>query len=191
MKTIYKLIVLTCTLALFASCSEPKLQVTGDPEKDLATYVQLLDKDAEAAEVFINDCAATYEQKIANDPELAVKFCTETGIDALAPSFGTAHGIYKAKPVLDLDRVKVISEKTGLPLVMHGGSGVSDEDYRIAIANGICKINYYSYMAKAGVSAVQAMLAEGDVTFFHDLALAAQKAMEENAKKAMKVFAGL
>ena len=74
MKTIYKLIVLTCTLALFASCSEPKLQVTGDPEKDLATYVQLLDKDAEAAEVFINDCAATYEQKIANDSELAVKF---------------------------------------------------------------------------------------------------------------------
>ena len=128
---------------------------------------------------------------VYTDPELAVKFCTETGIDALAPSFGTAHGIYKAKPVLDLDRVKVISEKTGLPLVMHGGSGVSDEDYRTAIHNGIRKINYYSYMAKAGVSAVQAMLAEGDVTFFHDLALAAQKAMEENAKKAMKVFAGL
>ena len=128
---------------------------------------------------------------VYTDPELAVKFCTETGIDALAPSFGTAHGIYKAKPVLDLDRVKVISEKTGLPLVMHGGSGVSDEDYRTAIHNGIRKINYYSYMAKAGVSAVQAMLAEGDVTFFHDLAQAAQKAMEENAKKAMKVFAGL
>ena len=128
---------------------------------------------------------------VYTDPDLAVKFCAETGIDALAPSFGTAHGIYKAKPVLDLERVKVISEKTGLPLVMHGGSGVSNEDYRTAIRNGIRKINYYSYMAKAGVSAVQAMLAEGDVTFYHDLALAAQKAMEENAKKAMTVFAGL
>ena len=93
--------------------------------------------------------------------------------------------------VLDLDRVKVISERTGLPLVMHGGSGVSDEDYRVAIHNGIRKINYYSYMAKAGVSAVQQMLDAGDVTYFHDLALAAQKAMEENAKRAMKVFAGL
>lgn len=137
------------------------------------------------------DGGAAAAGPVYTDPELAVKFCTETGIDALAPSFGTAHGIYKAKPVLDLERVKVISEKTGLPLVMHGGSGVSDEDYRTAIHNGIRKINYYSYMAKAGVSAVQAMLAAGDVTYYHDLALAAQKAMEENVKKAMKVFAGL
>ena len=127
---------------------------------------------------------------VYTDPDLAVKFSAETGIDALAPSFGTAHGIYKSKPVLDLERVKVISERTGLPLVMHGGSGVSDEDYRVAIANGIRKINYYSYMSKAGVSAVQAMLAEGDVTFFHDLALRAQKAMEENASRAMVVFSG-
>ena len=127
---------------------------------------------------------------VYTDPDLAVKFCNETGIDALAPSFGTAHGIYKSKPVLDLDRVKTISEMTNLPLVMHGGSGVSDEDYRTAIKNGIRKINYYSYMAKAGVNAVKAMLDSEDVTFFHDLALAAQKAMEENAAKAMKVFAG-
>ena len=109
----------------------------------------------------------------------------------MAPSFGTAHGIYKSKPVLDLERVKTIGERTGLPLVMHGGSGVSDEDYRIAIRNGIRKVNYYSYMSKAGVNAVKAMLAEGDVTFYHDLALAAQKAMEADVEKAMRVFAGL
>ena len=128
---------------------------------------------------------------VYTDPEEAVAFCRETGIDALAPSFGTAHGIYKAKPVLDLDRVKVISEKTGLPLVMHGGSGVSPEDYRTGIANGLRKINYYSYMSKAGTQAVKELLAKEDVTFFHDLALAAQKAMEADAEKAMRVFAGL
>ena len=125
---------------------------------------------------------------VYTDPDLAVKFCTETGIDALAPSFGTAHGIYKSKPVLDLDRVKVIAEKTGLPLVMHGGSGVSDENYRTAIANGIRKINYYSYMSKAGVTAVKALLEAEDVTFFHDLALAAQNAMEADAHRALEVF---
>jgi len=125
---------------------------------------------------------------VYTDPDLAVKFCAETGIDALAPSFGTAHGIYKSKPVLDLERVKVIAEKTKLPLVMHGGSGVSDEDYRTAIRNGIRKINYYSYMSKAGVTAVKAMLEAEDVTFFHDLALAAQNAMESNATRAMAVF---
>lgn len=127
---------------------------------------------------------------VYTDPDLAVEFCKATGIDALAPSFGTAHGIYKSKPVLDLERVKTIAEKTKLPLVMHGGSGVSDEDYRTAIRNGIRKINYYSYMSKAGVTAVEEMLKSQDVTFFHDLALAAQNAMQENAEKAMKVFCG-
>ena len=71
---------------------------------------------------------------------------------------------------------------------MHGGSGVSPEDYRTAIQNGIRKINYYSYMSKAGTNAVKKLLSEQDVTFFHDLAFAAQQAMEENALAAMRVF---
>ena len=128
---------------------------------------------------------------VYTDPDEAVAFCRETGIDALAPSFGTAHGIYKSKPVLDLERVKVIAERTGLPLVMHGGSGVSPEDYRKGIANGLRKINYYSYMSKAGTQAVKELLEKEDVTFFHDLALAAEKAMSEDAEKAMRVFAGI
>ena len=128
---------------------------------------------------------------VYTDPDKAAAFCGETGIDALAPSFGTAHGIYKSKPELDLERVRVIAEKTGLPLVMHGGSGVSPEDYRRGIANGLRKINYYSYMARAGVTAVKDLLAREEVTFFHDLALAAQNAMEADAEKAMRVFAGI
>ena len=128
---------------------------------------------------------------VYTDPDEAAAFCKETGIDALAPSFGTAHGIYKARPVLDLNRVKVISEKTGLPLVMHGGSGVSTEDYRTGIANGLRKINYYSYMSKAGTNAVKELLEKEDVTFFHDLALAAERAMRLDAVKAMRIFAGL
>lgn len=128
---------------------------------------------------------------VYTDPQEAVAFCRETGIDALAPSFGTAHGIYQQKPVLDLERVKVISELTGLPLVMHGGSGVSPEDYRTGIRNGLRKINYYSYMSKAGTNAVKELLESQDVTFFHDLALAAQKAMQADAEKAMRIFAGM
>lgn len=135
--------------------------------------------------------AANASGPVYTDPDEAVSFCRETGIDALAPSFGTAHGIYKSKPVLDLDRVKVIAEKTSLPLVMHGGSGVSPEDYRTGILNGLRKINYYSYMSKAGTQAVKELLEKEDVTFFHDLALAAEKAMNADAEKAMRVFAGL
>lgn len=125
---------------------------------------------------------------VYTDPDEAATFCKATGIDALAPSFGTAHGIYKQKPVLDLERVKVIAEKTGLPLVMHGGSGVSPEDYRTGIAYGLRKINYYSYMSKAGTNAVKELLERQDVTFFHDLAMAAQNAMEADAEKAMRIF---
>ena len=128
---------------------------------------------------------------VYTDPDEAVAFCRDTGIDALAPSFGTVHGIYRSEPKLDLDRVRVIAEKTGLPLVMHGGSGVSPEDYRTGIRNGLRKINYYTYMSRAGTCAVRDLLLQEDITFFHDLALAAQKAMEADAEKAMRVFSGI
>lgn len=134
------------------------------------------------------DGAAQAAGPVYTDPDLAVTFCRDTGIDALAPSFGTAHGIYRSKPVLDLDRVQTIAEKTGLPLVMHGGSGVSPEDYRRSIQMGIRKINYYSYMSKAAVNAAKGLLEEKDVTFYHDLALAAQAAMEQDALAALKIF---
>jgi len=125
---------------------------------------------------------------VYTDPELAKRFVEATGIDALAASFGTAHGIYKAKPVLDFDRIRRIRELTNLPLVMHGGSGVSPDDYRTAISCGIRKINYYSYMARAGKDAVAAKLASGDVTFFHVLAAEATNAMEADVARAIKVF---
>ena len=128
---------------------------------------------------------------VYTDPELAKRFVAETGIDALAASFGTAHGIYKEKPVLDFDRIRRIHELAGVPLVMHGGSGVSPEDYCTAIGCGIRKVNYYSYMARAGRNAVAEKLASGDVTFFHVLADKATRAMLEDVTKALKVFVGI
>lgn len=127
---------------------------------------------------------------VYTDPDLAKKFVLDTGIDALAASFGTAHGIYKEKPKLDFDRISKIRELTGLPLVMHGGSGVSPEDYRKAISCGIRKINYYSYMSRAGKNAVADKLAKEDVTFFHVLSDVATRAMEEDATRAIKIFRG-
>lgn len=127
---------------------------------------------------------------VYTDPDLAKRFVDDTNIDALAASFGTAHGIYKAKPVLDFERIAKIRQLTGIPLVMHGGSGVSTEDYKKAITCGVRKINYYSYMARAGRNAVEEKLKE-DVTFFHILAGVATDAMKEDSIKAMKVFVGI
>lgn len=127
-------------------------------------------------------------EDLYTDPDLAKRFVEETGIDALAASFGTAHGIYKVKPKLDFERIEKIRSLVQVPLVMHGGSGVSPEDYKTAISKGIRKINYYSYMSNAGAKAAKQLLDTQEVTFFHDIADAAAKAMKEDIRKAMNVF---
>lgn len=127
-------------------------------------------------------------EDLYTDPELAKKFVEDTKIDALACSFGTAHGLYKVKPKLDFERIEKIKTLIKIPLVMHGGSGVSPQDYKAAIQKGIRKINYYSYMSNAGTKAVKELLDQEDVIFFHDLANAAEKAMKEDIRKAMHVF---
>ncbi len=122
------------------------------------------------------------------DPEDAIRFAEETGIDSLAASIGTAHGFYTAAPRLDFDLIDKIHHKTGLPLVMHGGSGVSEEDYLKAISLGIRKINYFSYMSKAGTDSVKAVLKEKDVKYYHELTIAATMGMQQNVQKAIKLF---
>lgn len=119
----------------------------------------------------------------------AVEFVQATGVNSLAASIGTAHGFYTEAPKIDFRRIEEIHRKTGLPLVMHGGSGVSDEDYHKAINLGIRKVNYYSYMAKAGVEGVKALLAEKNVKYFHELAIVAKDAMAEDVAKALRLFA--
>ena len=76
-------------------------------------------------------------EKIYTDPKQAEHFVAETGIDALACSFGTTHGVYISKPKLDFSVVEKVRERTHVPVVMHGGSGVSDEDFRKAIRAGV------------------------------------------------------
>lgn len=121
-------------------------------------------------------------------PALVPDFIQKTNVDALAIAFGTAHGIYKVKPVLNMDIITEIRKLTNIPLVMHGGSGISDEQYREVIKRGINKINYYTYMSYAGYSAAKAMTDETDAAYCHELSYRAQEAMEENVYKTLKVF---
>lgn len=125
---------------------------------------------------------------IYTDPEIAEKFVKLTGIDALAASFGTVHGIYTEKPMLDFQRIEKIKELTKTPLVMHGGSGLSKEDYVTAIKKGVRKINYYTYMSRAAVLAAKELLDSQEGILFHDIALAAVDAMKKDTEEAIKVF---
>ena len=114
-----------------------------------------------------------------------------TGVDVLAIAFGTVHGVYQKKPKLDLDRIKLIKEKIDVPFVMHGGSGLSKEEFQTAIRNGIRKINYYTYMTLAGGKAVKEALDKinnGENVFYHDIPLIATEAMKEDVVNAIKIF---
>ena len=128
---------------------------------------------------------------VYTDPDMARDFVERTGVDALAVAFGTAHGIYQKKPKLDLDRIKRIREKINIPLVMHGGSGLTKEEFQMAIKNGIRKINYYTYMSLVGAKAVKEYIANNSPDkplFYHDLPLIAIEAMKEDVKKAIQIF---
>ena len=126
------------------------------------------------------------DTSIYTDPDTAKDFVAKTGVDALACAFGTAHGFYKDTPKLDFERLSKINSLIDVPIVMHGGSGVSEEDYREVIKRGVRKVNYYTYMAKAGGEA----LSGKQYSQFHDALLDAREAMKQNVAKAIKVFCG-
>lgn len=95
------------------------------------------------------------------DPAVARDFAERTGVDALAVAVGNAHGDYKFPPKLDFDRITAIADATGLPLVLHGGSGLADSDFRTAVSRGICKINIFTDLDKAGKRGADEGIAAG------------------------------
>ena len=87
-------------------------------------------------------------------PAEAKSFVEATGVDALAIAIGTAHGAYKTKPCLDIGRLQEIRKAIDTPLVLHGGSGLSDDDFKNTIKNGIAKVNIFTDLCVAGERAI-------------------------------------
>ncbi len=83
-------------------------------------------------------------------PEEAQAYLKATGVDALAVAIGSAHGVYKKKPALNIERLKEIRKTVDVPLVLHGGSGLSDDDFRNTIREGIAKVNIFTDLCLAG-----------------------------------------
>lgn len=91
----------------------------------------------------------------------AMDYRNDTGVDALAIAIGTAHGAYKTAPKLSFDRLREIREKVDTPLVLHGGSGLTDEDFRKAVQGGIAKVNIFTDLCLAGMEAGRQALEQG------------------------------
>lgn len=98
------------------------------------------------------------------DPEQARIFVEQTGVDSLAVAIGTAHGVYKGIPKLDVERLSEIRKVVEVPLVLHGTSGVPDETVKECIKRGICKVNYATDLRIAFTKGVKAVLAENPDT---------------------------
>ena len=88
-------------------------------------------------------------------PEEAKAYLEATGVDALAVAIGSAHGVYKKKPMLNIERLKEISSAVKVPLVLHGGSGLSDDDFKNTIRNGISIVNIFTDLCLAGERAMK------------------------------------
>lgn len=130
------------------------------------------------------------DQMVYTDPSLVREFIFKTEIDALAISIGTVHGIGLNEPKLDFERLKEIREITDVPLVLHGGSGVSDDDFKKCIQNGISKINYFSDISNlVAINIKEKLLEKADKSaYYQNIVKWAQETFENVIRDRMRVF---
>lgn len=113
-------------------------------------------------------------------------YVDKTKVDCLAVSIGTVHGHMKGKPRLDWNRLKLINETLGIPLVIHGGSGLSDDQYRKLVANGVAKINYYTSVTDVAGACIQNNTRAGKSGYKHVMQ-GVQNAVSEEAERCIRL----
>ena len=123
-----------------------------------------------------------------SDPAQAVEFCNEVAMDALAVAIGNAHGNYKEEPKLRFDILEKIRDSVAVPLVLHGGTGISENDFRKCIELGICKINIATATFDSVEREVREAYAAGAINGYYDLQTAETRGAYKNAMKHIKIF---
>jgi ketose-bisphosphate aldolase len=146
--------------ALRLGCTSVMIDASTKPlEQNIALTRQVVKICGECG-VFVEGelghVGGTADEKISDftDVAEAERFAKETGVVAIAVMVGTAHGIYKSAPVLDIERTRKIHQLTGLPLVLHGGSGVPDEQVKMVVEAGVRKINFATDLVHAFFNSV-------------------------------------
>ncbi len=131
----------------------------------------------------------TAEHKImCTDPEKALDFCNETGVDCLAVAIGNAHGNYPVLPELRFDVLEEINKKVDVPLVLHGGTGITDEMFKRAISLGIRKINIATASFDALANSAKKYTSNKEKPDYFELSPSMAEAVYENIKKHIKIF---
>ena len=127
------------------------------------------------------------DKEVYTDPASAQRFVKETGVDALAVSIGTVHGMYKGKPNIRVDILKEINALTGIPLVLHGGSGTPEEDIKKCIKNGISKINVNTEISTFVVEETTKLLQEKQL-HYSEISLKQQDLVKDVVRKYVDFF---
>ncbi len=140
-------------------------------------------EDSSEGNLYLEDPSKYY-----TDPLMAKDFVEKTGVDALAISVGTAHGAYKLPPKLDFERIKTISETISVPLVLHGGSGLTDNDFRRAISEGISKVNIFTDLNIAAANAEKEFLNAHENKGITDLIPLIVGSVRDETMKKMMLF---
>jgi len=145
--------------------------------------------EAELGHVGDNEGAGKMDDPTAyyTDPAVAKDFYDRTKCDALAIAVGTAHGDYKFPPKLDFERIETIAHTIPIPLVLHGGSGLTDDDFRKAITCGISKVNIFTDINRAQAEGIKKGLADGKNAMTDLVAYEVEAVRAETVKK-MKLF---
>jgi len=129
------------------------------------------------------------DETLYTRPQEAADFVARTGVDCLAASFGTVHGLYRREPRLDYELIEQLRRAAGVPLVMHGGSGLKPQEYRACIDRGVRKINYYTYAAKAALDAARDALEDEGTYVFSDVAVRARQGVREDVGRFVQALA--
>ncbi len=125
---------------------------------------------------------------VFTDVEESASFIADTGIDALAIAIGNLHGNYVATPKLNIRRLKEIRQRNNIPLVLHGGSGTSEEDFKACVHNGIAKVNVATAMQMAVTRKIQDYLATAAKPNYIDMKWRMIEASEEAAAYHIELF---
>lgn len=125
---------------------------------------------------------------VFTDVDESAEFIRLTGVEALAIAIGNLHGRYVATPKLNIERLKEIASRNVLPLVLHGGSGTSEEDFKACIHNGICKINVATALQMAVTDSVRKYLAENVSAGYIDIKSVIVEATKESVKQHILLF---
>jgi len=156
----------TCLKAGFDSvmidASEKSFEDNIEMTRRVVEFARPFNAHVEAELGYVAKLGQDFDKRVFTDPQDAKKFIDATGIDALAVAIGSAHGFYKGTPKLELTLLEKINTTVNIPLVLHGGSGIPDDQIQRAVKKGICKINVATEIKNMFMKSLQTILAENE-----------------------------